>query len=142
LRDIERKKTKRQKTQHYPETIDAQAQKDSETKALREKYAGVDHYQALCKIVKHLITAKDPAKFTKCLGMIEELIRESFDFLTTTIDEDGEVQTSGNVLFNTFDAIMRCEKKFNSPTDRELVEKIYLFMIELSENEEELFSEE
>ena len=50
--------------------------------------------------------------------MIEELIRESFDFLTTTIAEDGDIETNGNVLFNTFDAIMRCERKFETVQDR------------------------
>ena len=112
-------------------------------KALRDKYAQVDHYQALCKIMKHLMAAKDQAKFTKCLGMVEELVRESFDFLTTTIGEGDEIETNGNILFNTFDAIMRCERKFETPQDRQLVEKIYLFLIELSENEEEsLFTED
>ena len=112
-------------------------------KALRDKYAQVDHYQALCKIMKHLFAAKDQAKFTKCLGMVEELVRESFDFLTTTIGEGDEIETNGNILFNTFDAIMRCERKFETSQDRQLVEKIYLFLIELSENEEEgLFTED
>ncbi len=47
--------------------------------------------------------------------MVEELIRESFDFLTTTIGEGDEIETNGNVLFNAFDAIMRCERKFETP---------------------------
>jgi hypothetical protein len=45
--------------------------------------------------------------------MIDELVRESFDFLTTIVDGD-DIQTNGNVLFNSFDAIMRCERKFES----------------------------
>jgi hypothetical protein len=93
--------------------------------------------------MKHLMATKDQAKFTKCLGMVEELLRESFDFLTTTIGEGDEFETNGNILFNTFDAIMRCERKFETPQDRQLVEKIYLFLIELSENEKEgLFTED
>ena len=110
-------------------------------KALREKYSNVDHMQALNKIMKHLLQAKDTSKFSKCLNMIDELIRESFDFLTTVVDGD-EIQTSGNLLFNSFDAIMRCERKFETAQDRELIEKLYLFMIELSESEEGLFSED
>ena len=47
--------------------------------------------------------------------MIEELIRESFDFLTTTIGDDEDIETNGNVLFNAFDAIMRSERKFETP---------------------------
>jgi hypothetical protein len=46
--------------------------------------------------------------------MVEELIRDSFDFLTTTIVDIDQIQTNGNNLFNTFDAIMRCERKFDS----------------------------
>lgn len=69
--------------------------------------------QALNKIMKHLLQAKDTAKFSKCLNMIDELVRESFDFLTTIVDGD-DIQTNGNVLFNTFDGIMRCERKFES----------------------------
>ena len=87
-------------------------------KALRDKYAHVDHFQALCKIIKHLLGAKDQTKFTKCLGMVEELLRESFDFLTTTFGDGDEIETNGNILFNTFDAIMRCERKFETPQDR------------------------
>ena len=75
--------------------------------------------------------------------MIDELIRESFDFLTTIVPEDGgEIETNGNVLFNTFDAIMRCERKFDTPEDRDLIDKLYLFLIELSETEENLFTED
>jgi hypothetical protein len=94
--------------------------------------------------MKHLMTAKEAAKFSKCLKMTEELIRESFDFLTTYISEkEGEeIETNGNVLFNTFDAIMRCERKFETKDDRDLIEKLYLFLIELSENDEELFTED
>ena len=69
--------------------------------------------QALNKIMKHLLQAKDTAKFSKCLKMIDELIRESFDFLTTVVDGE-EIQTNGNLLFNSFDAIMRCERKFET----------------------------
>ena len=83
-----------------------------------------------------------PAKFSKCLAMAFELIKESFDFLTTFMDESGEYVSHGNVLFNTFDAIMRCENKFQQKEDREIIEKLYLFLIEMSENEEELFKEE
>ena len=100
----------------------------------------MDHYGALCKIMKHLLTT--PAKFSKCLSMVHELVRESFDFLTTFFVEGGEdCVTSGNVLFNMFDAVMRVEGKFRAREDRETIEKLYLFLIELSENEEELFSE-
>ena len=141
LQDIERRKSKRQKVTEK-DTVDLKVKQQQEIQALREKYSGVDHYQALCKIMKHLMAAKDQAKFTKCLGMIEELIRESFDFLTTSVGEGDEIETNGNVLFNTFDAIMRCERKFETPQDRQLVEKLYLFLIELSENEEDLFTEE
>ncbi len=75
--------------------------------------------------------------------MIDELIRESFDFLTAFVPDEGdEIESNGNVLFNTFDAIMRCERKFETPEDRALVERLYLFLIELSETEEDLFSEE
>ena len=48
--------------------------------------------------------------------MIDELVRESFDFLTTIVPDEGDdIETNGNVLFNTFDAIMRCERKFETP---------------------------
>ena len=53
-----------------------------------------------------------PAKFSKCLSMVYQLIKESFDFLTTEITEDDEVISNGDVLFNAFDAIMRCPNKF------------------------------
>jgi hypothetical protein len=91
--------------------------------------------------MKHLLQAKDGAKFSKCLKMIDELVRESFDFLTTIVDGE-DIETNGNVLFNTFDAIMRCDRKFESVSDRDLIEKLYLFLIELSETEEGLFSED
>lgn len=42
----------------------------------------------------------NPQKFSKCLGMIQKLFKEYFDFF------------DGNTLFNTLDAIMRYEKKF------------------------------
>ena len=90
--------------------------------------------------MKHLLQAKDGAKFSKCLKMIDELVRESFDFLTTIVDGE-DIETNGNVLFNTFDAIMRCDRKFEIASDRDLIEKLYLFLIELSETEEGLFSE-
>lgn len=61
--------------------------------------------------------------------MITDLIKEYFDFF------------DGNTLFNTFDAIMRYEKKFDSKDDRELIEQLYLFLIELSDHDEDLFSE-
>lgn len=70
--------------------------------------------------------------------MAWELVHESFDFLTTTED----LETNGNLLFSTFDAIMRCERKFDTKEDREIVEKLYLFLIELSENDQDLFNEE
>jgi hypothetical protein len=57
-------------------------------------------------------------------------VRESFDFL------------SGDTLFNTFDAVLRCQNKFSTADDREAIEKLYLFLIELSENEDLLFTEE
>lgn len=69
----------------------------------------------LCKIMKHLLSS--PAKFSKCLSMVYELVKENFDFLTTFVNEE-EYETSGNVLFNTFDAIMRCENKFEKAEDR------------------------
>ncbi len=103
----------------------------------------MDHYGALCKIMKHLLTS--PGKFSKCLQMTYELVRESFDFLTTFIVNVGtdqeECESSGNVLFNVFEAVMRCENKFLTKEDRESVERLYLFLIELSENEEGLFTE-
>lgn len=113
----------------------AKNEEEEKKKELRLKYAEVDHYGALCKIMKHMLLT--PGKFSKCLSMAHELIRESFDFLTTFGEE-----SNGNLLFNAFDAIMRYEKKFEAPADHELIEKLYLFLIELSENEEELFSEE
>jgi len=76
--------------------------------------------------MKHLY---HPKKFSKCLKMINDLIKEYFDFF------------DGNTLFNTFDAIMRYENKLDAKEDRELIEKLYLFLIELSSNEESLFSE-
>ena len=140
LADIEKRRGKQ--TLKRVRVAEEQEQKEKdEIKALREKYSNVDHMQALNKIMKHLLLAKDAAKFSKCLKMIDELIRESFDFLTTIVDGD-DIQTNGNVLFNTFDAIMRCERKFETLYDRELIEKLYLFLIELSETEEGLFSEE
>lgn len=102
----------------------------------------VDHFGALCKIMKHLLTS--PAKFSKCLQLTVDLIKESSDFLTVlpaqSIDED--LQSTGNVVFNAFDAIMRCENKFHQAKDRQLIEDLYLFLIELNQSEEGgLFSE-
>jgi len=44
--------------------------------------------------MKHLY---NPKKFSKCLNMINELIKDYYDYF------------DGNTLFNTFDAIMRFE---------------------------------
>ena len=46
----------------------------------------------------------------------------------------------GNTLFNVFEAIMRYPRKFEKKDDRETIEKLYLMLIELSEQEEGLFS--
>ena len=128
---------KRQR-QEQAQEAEAKAEEEKEKAQRREKYAKVDHYGALCKIMRHLLTA--PAKFSKCLSMAHELVRESFDFLTTFVEGE-ECVTSGNVLFNMFDAVMRVEGKFKVREDRETIEKLYLFLVELSENEEDLFSE-
>ena len=61
--------------------------------------------------------------------MINELIKDYYDYF------------DGNTLFNTFDAIMRFEQKFNAKADREIIESLYLFLIELSDHDEGLFSE-
>ena len=84
--------------------------------------------------MKHLLntTSLTQSKFSKCLTMTYEVIKEKFDFLTTE---------GGNILFNSFDAIMRCDHKFIVKEDRETIEKLYIFLIELNENEEGLFTE-
>lgn len=110
--------------------------KQEEEKRRKEKYAGVDHLGALAKIMRHLLTA--PAKYSKCLGLVYELVRDGFDFLTTFVEGE-EVVSTGNVLFNAFDGVLRAGPKTRE--DRALVEKLYLLLVELSENEEALFSE-
>lgn len=67
----------------------------------------MDHFGALCKIVKYLYEDK---KFSKCLKMIHKLLSSYFDFF------------DGHQIFNTFDAIMRYEKKFEQKEDRELID--------------------
>ena len=84
----------------------AEEEKEKQAK-IREKYAKVDHYQALAKVVRHLYNQK---KFSKCLGMIGELVRQYFDFF------------DGNTLFNAFEAVMRYSKKFELKEDREAIE--------------------
>lgn len=86
----------------------------------------MNHYDALAKIVKHMYNQK---KFSKCLKMTSELVKQYFDFF------------DGNTLFNVFDAIMRFEKKFEMKEDRETVEQLYLFLVELSSQEQGLFNE-
>ncbi len=71
----------------------------------------------MAKIVRHLYNAK---KFSKCLKMINELFKQYFDFF------------DGNTLFNVFDAIMRYPRKFEQAEDREIIEQLYLFIVELS----------
>jgi len=96
----------------------------------------VDHLGALAKIMKHMLTA--PAKYSKCLALLFDLVKDNFDFLTTFVEGE-EVVTTGNVLFNAFEGALRAGPKTRE--DRVLVEKLYLLLVELSENEEELFSE-
>ena len=62
--------------------------------------------------------------------MIYALLKDHFDFF------------DGHTLFNTFEALMRWPQKFAVKEDREVLEKIYLLLIELSEQEEGLFSPE
>ena len=57
--------------------------------------------------MKHLY---NPKKFSKCLKLIADLVKDYFDFF------------DGNTLFHTFEAIMRYEKKFSLKEDRELIE--------------------
>ena len=62
-----------------------------------------------------------PKKFSKCLKMISELVKEDFEFF------------DGNTLFNLLDGIMRYNLKFEIKEDREIIEQLYLFLIELSD---------
>eukprot|EP00347_Sterkiella_histriomuscorum_P020372 403338061 len=105
----------------------AQLEKEKQKREeLQQKYANVDHYNALCKIIKHLY---NPKKFSKCLQMIVRLVKEFFDFF------------DGNTLFHCFEAIMRYDKKFEKKEDRDLIEQLYLFLIELSDQDQDLFNE-
>jgi hypothetical protein len=69
--------------------------------------------------------------------MINILFEQFFDFF------------DGHTVFNVLDAIMRYEKKFDKKDDRDAIEKLYIFMMELSESynssgveEDTFFSEE
>ena len=70
----------------------------------------MDAEGAMDKILKHI---KNPKKFSKCLGLLSNLIEEQFDFLT------------GASLFKAFDTVMKCKKKFEHPADRTQIEKLY-----------------
>lgn len=98
---------KRKKIEEIEQQKAKKEQELKEKEERREKYKDVDHYDALCKIIKHLYNEK---KFSKCLQMIYKLIQQYFDFF------------DGHTIFNAFDAIMRYEKKFEKKEDRELID--------------------
>jgi hypothetical protein len=76
----------------------------------------MDEVGAIEKIIKHL---HSPKKFSKCLQLILKLMKDKFDFLL------------GTCLFNTFDCIMRYSRKFEQPSDRQVINQIYDFLLEL-----------
>jgi len=114
---------------------DQKQQENKEKEDRREKYKDVDHFEALCKIMKHIYEEK---KFSKCLQMLERLLDNFFDCF------------DGHTLFNVLEGVMRYEKKFESKEDREAIERLYLLLMEISENynnenqvqEETFFSEQ
>ena len=66
--------------------------------------------------------------------MLFKLIDEHFDFL------------GGDCLFIAFDSVMKFKKKFEQESDRQLIEKLYFKLVELScqtqeFDDESLFSE-